>query len=404
MAHFELAVTVAATQEVVFAGLTDPTRMPRWLPITEAVEEVSGSLAEAGTTFVQKGAPGIRRPGGVVACDPPRQWHARLVGMGERVDLRFTLEDIDGATRLTLDADIKNSPPILGPLLDRLGAARIDRRMWRAAVENLKRELERDTVVPLVGAMYALRGGGHVRVGQVIDIDERCVHLRIFPGRWKTAPRSEAELHDRPRRPKDQFAIAPMQRTMRESVSLALRGSDALLADGGFGVGHMPLTLAEFDAAAAEPLDLPAPPVDVGGVRAWRERGGAAFGDARPPRVGAYFSVALQPMGVEAIGFGVVKLLHSQFRGAHVRVYSNVFLQRPAAIDEEALESRGLDLESLRGAEPPPSPTAPLAIGHLPVSHAAFAAWQPEFVEMALVDPEELLGYEEWKLAKGGFF
>ena len=29
---------------------------------------------------------------------------------------------------------------------------------------------------------------------------------------------------------------------------------------------------------------------------------------------------------------------------------------------------------------------------------------QTELVQTALVDPQELKGYEEWKLAKGGFF
>jgi hypothetical protein len=76
-------------------------------------------------------------------------------------------------------------------------------------------------------------------------------------------------------------------------------------------------------------------------------------------------------------------------------------VERPTQVDEASLERRrpvGGDADADR------PPTAPVAIGHVPLSHATFRAWKPEFVAMALVDPEELLGYEEWKLAKGGFF
>lgn len=45
-----------------------------------------------------------------------------------------------------------------------------------------------------------------------------------------------------------------------------------------------------------------------------------------------------------------------------------------------------------------------MAIGHMPLGHGAFRAWQPEFMRTALVDPDQLVGYEEWKLAKARFF
>jgi len=399
MGRFELTVTIAAGQETVFAALTDPDRMPRWLPFTEKIESVSGPLAEAGATFTQRGAPGIRRPAGVVSSEPPTSWHLRLAGFGERADLRFELSADGHSTRLHLEATVKNGPRVIGPLLDHLGANRLDRRVWRSGLDNLKAVLEREQIVVQIGAIYSLAGGGHVRVGQVLGTDDRCVHLRLFAGRWKARPASSDALSFEASKPKDHFAIRPLDRTVR-SATLAQRGSDAVLADGGFGLAHVPMTHDEFRHAEPAPVgeaDLPAG--SEARVAAWRQRGCAAFGDPHPPRTGAYYSVLLQAMGVEAIGFGIVKLLHSQFRGVHLSVYSNVLAERPVVLDEHALVRRPVDLGAISRAL-----SEPLAVHHVPLTHASFASWRPEFVAMALVDPEELLPFEEWKLAKGGFF
>ncbi len=129
-------------------------------------------------------------------------------------------------------------------------------------------------------------------------------------------------------------------------------------------------------------------------------RGGTAFGDAPSATVGGLFSVLLQALGPDALGFGVVKLMRQQVRGVHVRVYSNMYVERPLAIDETSLMSRPADLTG--PADAPPS--EPIAIGHIPLRHGTFAAWQPEFIATSLVDPDELIGYEQWKVAKGGFF
>lgn len=407
--QFEFEATIEADADDVFDVLTDPDRIPRWLPFTEAIESASGPLMAPGVTFIQRGAPGIRRPGRVVAIDRPRSLHLELKGGGEQVDLRLTLVARDGATHVSLDVTVRNAPPILGPFLDRLGATRLDRRLWRPALEALRRELEGSAVAPQAGETYALHGGGLVRIGRIIEVDARWVHLRLLAGTWTSVPSSAPELVVQPRVPKDQFDIRALDRRLRNVVSWTQRGSDAVLVDGGFGLPHLPLTHEAFRNAEPQRLDLDLPPIDdQPRVEAWRRRGGAALGDLVEPRPGAYYSVAVQAMGVDAIGFGVIKLLRTQFGGVHVRVYSNVFLERPTAVDELALETEAIDLERLMASESGEEQAGlavsrPVAIAHLPLKHATFSSWRPEFIEMSLVEPDELSGYAVWKRAKGGF-
>lgn len=401
MARFALETEIAADRQTVFATLTDPDLMPRWLIATEAIEDASGPLDVAGTTFVQKGAPGIRRPGATVASDPPGRWHLRLVGMGERVDAIFTLTSAGGSTRVALDLDVRNGPAIIGPALERLGAWRLDRRQWQWSLKHLKAEVERVRVPPTAGALFSLLGGGLVRVAQVLDVDDRCVHVRVLPGVAKARPVAVDDLGLDIRRPKDHLAIGPLAASIRSATAFTVTGSQALLADGGFGLAHMPMTHREFDHAAPQMIGAAELSPDAGlRPERWRGRGDAAFGDNPSPRAGAYFSVALQGMGLDAMGFGIAKLLHSQFRGVHVRTYSNVFVERPARVDEAGLESRPPDLGQTERGLPLVDPPA---VPHLALTHASFGNWKPEFIEMTLVDPKELLGYEEWRLAKGGF-
>ena len=400
MTRFAIQVDIPRERSSVFAALTDPGRIHRWFYGTAEITDLSGPLSVAGTTFVQRAIKGIERPGAVVAADPPRLWHVRLAGFGERADLQFELEDADEGTRLSLEADIRNGPAILGPVVDRV-TWRIDRRLWRRVLEQMREEMARDAIVPVVGGVYALDGGGRYRIGQVLEADDSHVHLELRPGLAKSRPTSAEGFEPEPRRLRDYLDLRPLEPTVRSTASLVHTGADSLLADGGVGLVHMPMRIGEFRNARPELLTvMPVPDDATTRVTTWRERRGAAFGETRPPLVGGLFSVPLQAMGIESVGFGVVKLLRQQIRGVHVRVYSNTFAERPRHVEDASLESHRVDPSSI--ADAPPS--EPLAIGHLPLSHTAFRAWQPEFIRSALVDPDELLGYAEWKLAKGGFF
>ncbi|MEJ7803930.1 MAG: SRPBCC domain-containing protein [Candidatus Limnocylindria bacterium] len=400
MTSFTIQVDVPRERSSVFAALTDPRRIHRWFYGTAEITDVSGPLSIAGTTFVQRAIKGIERPGAVIAADPPRLWHVRLAGFGERADLQFELDEAEGGTRLSLAADIRNGPAILGPVVDRL-TWRIDRRLWRRVLDQMQAEMARDAIVPVDGGVYVLDGGGRYRIGQVLDADDGHVHLELRPGVAKSRATSVEDVKLEHRRLKDYLDLRPLEPTVRSTASLVHTGADSLLADGGLGLVHMPMTISEFRNARPQLLAVtPVPNDATTRVTTWRHRKGAAFGEQRPPSVGGLFSVRLQAMGVESVGFGVVKLLRQQIRGVHVRVYSNTFAERPHQVEDASLESRAVDPSSIGDAPP----SEPLAIRHLPLSHAAFRAWQPEFIRSAVVDPDELLGYEEWKLAKGGFF
>jgi len=154
-----------------------------------------------------------------------------------------------------------------------------------------------------------------------------------------------------------------------------------LLADGGFGLPHLPVTLTALDSVAPSRLfDAGVAEEHLVPVSAWVTRNGRAFGEAPEPVIGAYLSVAL-----EEGGFGIMKLLRREELGVHVRLYGGVLDERPTAVDERWLGSVAPRFE------------------HMALTHPSLGRWRPEFLAMAMVEPDELIGYETWKRAKGGF-
>ncbi len=201
------------------------------------------------------------------------------------------------------------------------------------------------------------------------------VHLRLSSQRFKEIPDSVNVAELCLAQPKSYLDVRPMEPTLGSAVALARRGAPSLLADGGLGISHFPMTRSEFHDAEPRPIaKADVPPTLATAVADWRARGAKAFGEKPPPRVGALFMVPLQAIGVVQLGFGVV---------------------------EGLLEVRPPDVAAIRSGE---SSEELLAIGHLPLRHASFTEWHPKFVQTALVDPQELQGYEKWKLAKGRFF
>jgi carbon monoxide dehydrogenase subunit G len=392
----ELEVAIEAAPAAVFAAMTDPARMARWLPQTEAIEEASGPIGVTGATFVQRGAPGIRRPGGTVSADPPSSWHLRLAGYGERLDARFHLDPVADSTRLRLEARVNNGPAILAPIVNRLSFS-LDRRIWSGALDRLKAEVERAPAAIHVGSVYSLDSrAGIFRIAQLLAADERHAHLRLYDQRFKKRPERGDLAQLRLGRPDHYAEVQPLGPTLRGAIDS--RPNVAwLLADGGFGIAHMPVSREAFDDARPMPMfDAGVAVEHLAPITAWQSRAKRVFGEPPEPTVGAFISVLL-----EGHGFGIAKLLRSEFKGVHIRVYSNVFGERPQSVDEASIESRPPDLGGMMSRTPP---SEPFAIGHLPLSHRSFVRWQPVVVALALVDPDELLGYEEWSLAKGGFF
>jgi hypothetical protein len=92
---------------------------------------------------------------------------------------------------------------------------------------------------------------------------------------------------------------------------------------------------------------------------------------------------------------GVVKVLAVDRQGVHARLYVQRFEQRPCQVEVRELSTAPFG----QGHD------NPFSIGHMPLSHAAFAAWQPQTLARGeAVAEEELEGYRTWQEAKGGYF
>jgi hypothetical protein len=90
--------------------------------------------------------------------------------------------------------------------------------------------------------------------------------------------------------------------------------------------------------------------------------------------------------------YRVAKILALDDSAVHIRLYKNKYRSRPATVDESSLSLGTIHDNDGFG------------MGHLPLSRAAFANWQPAFLFQSSVTDEELEGYEMWKEGQGGVF
>jgi hypothetical protein len=99
---------------------------------------------------------------------------------------------------------------------------------------------------------------------------------------------------------------------------------------------------------------------------------------------GAYYSV------IDGGSFSIAKVLKLESEIVHVRIYQQLFQQRPGAIDPGALTLGTIhDIDRL-------------GIGHLPLRLATFIDHKPMLLTHAEVKPEELQGYNLWKETADG--
>jgi hypothetical protein len=91
-------------------------------------------------------------------------------------------------------------------------------------------------------------------------------------------------------------------------------------------------------------------------------------------------------------GYKVAKVLAVDSTVVHIRLYKNVFPERPRSVDVTTLT-----LGTIHDADG-------FGIGHLPVTARTFSSWLPVLITRTTVAQEELEGYEEWKKSKGGAF
>jgi hypothetical protein len=89
-------------------------------------------------------------------------------------------------------------------------------------------------------------------------------------------------------------------------------------------------------------------------------------------------------------GYQVAKVLAVDPGIVHIRLYKNVFPQRPSDIDLGTLVLGSIDDPDGFG------------MGHVPLKYETFAAWGPQYFRRVLVREDELDGYRMWKEASGG--
>ena len=116
--------------------------------------------------------------------------------------------------------------------------------------------------------------------------------------------------------------------------------------------------------------------------------------DAASAATPAHFEVGgLYSIEDGAGGYRIVKVIATDERFVHLRLYYNHFDARPIAV-----EPRKLRLGSMF---PPEAGEYRNSMSHMPVRAAELIAWQPELLDTRPVTAAELEPYQNW-LAEGG--
>ncbi len=151
---------------------------------------------------------------------------------------------------------------------------------------------------------------------------------------------------------------------------------------------HIALTRDAYGDARPEPVGAPieVSESEAAEVASWRRVDGPALG--REVDTGI---TTLMTVKADTDGYAAAKLVHVDRNAVHLRVYSDRWTIPPDDIDPWSLRLDRMD-------EPVPG------VGHIPLSHAAFAGWQPAFDRLVVIGPSELGGYRTWLESGGGVF
>ncbi len=114
--HPRFTARIEASRETIFDLIADMPNYGRWLPGSDGfggTTEVTPYPVRLGTTYLDAGPAG-QRPGSVIGYDPPRHiafHHTMLLKKGLLaanidVEIRYTLEPVEGATFVIRDLDL----------------------------------------------------------------------------------------------------------------------------------------------------------------------------------------------------------------------------------------------------------------------------------------------------------
>jgi uncharacterized protein YndB with AHSA1/START domain len=138
----QLTIAVDAPPEQVFATYTDPDLVPRWRPAIAGITDVSGPMAQVGTTFVTRyrGRTPKSRGQVVASRSPYRHTIAGRGAVAYKADVR--LAEAAGATELTFELEVHAPGGPLGRVAERLFIARKVERETREEFARLKALVE----------------------------------------------------------------------------------------------------------------------------------------------------------------------------------------------------------------------------------------------------------------------
>jgi uncharacterized protein YndB with AHSA1/START domain len=395
MSPYTAVVEVPAPLERTFAVFTNATRFSQWQALALWAFEQSGPLDQPGSSVRIDHGPGMKRTMTILDADPPHRLRYRQQGMGldDINDVRF--EAIGDGTRVTTSTELQVAGGPVGRLLERLGR-RSSRGEYQAELDRFASVVARPTSPPPAdGSLVTLDSGGGIRVGKVLgfDRDAEIVHLAILPG---TDRRRAVDLDaalDRETILRDPLSLRPLDVKMSGLTAKLVTGSPHLRLDGGVGVPHVAMTLDAYSDALPEPTGRS---VEVwtderSEVASWRAAGGPVLGRTADVEITPLLTIRVDPTDMD---YAAAKVLRADRSGVHLRIYADRWAVPPDHIDPWALAPGTTDTVA----------SGVLALGHIPLSHKAYASMEPKFDRLAMLGPRELEGYREWQEAQGGYF
>ena len=379
---------VEAPLERTFEVFTDATRFSQWQAAALGAFEQTGSLASPRSTVRIDHGPAMKRTMTILDAEPPFRLRYRQQGVGLDDTTVVTFEPDGGRTRVTMSSELRVAGGPIGRLFERLARSE-NRAEYQRELDRFAAVAARPRVEPgPAGSLVTADCGVGFRVLKILATDRDVVHVALLPG---VAPKRPADLEpylDGESRLDDPLGLRPLPLSVRSAASKIVNGQPALRLDGGIGVPHLALTPDAYSDARPEPVGAPVEvsESETAEVESWRRVEGPTIGREVDTR-----TTTLMTVKVNDDGYGAAKLLLADRKAVHLRVYSDRWDTPPDDIDPWALRLDRMD-------SPVPG------LGHIPLTHAAFATWQPAFDRLVMIGPSERGGYQTWLESGGGVF
>ena len=387
MGEYSAEAIVDAPIDRTFEVFTDAGRFPQWQAAALGTFEQTGPLTKPGSTVRIDHGPAMKRTMTILEAEPPHRLRYRQQGIGLDDTTVATFEPDGSRTRVTMSSELHVAGGPIGRVLERV-ARNQNRAEYQRELDRFAAVAARPGVEPgPPGSLVTADCGVGYRVLKILALDAVAVHVALLPGVAPRRPVDVLPYLDGESRLDNPLALRPLPLSVRQAASKIVTGQPVLRLDGGIGVPHLALTPDAYGDARPEPVGEP---IEVWEsermeIEGWRRLGGPVLGREVDTGVTTLMTVKADD------GYGFAKLLHVDRAAVHIRVYSDRWDIPPDDIDPWSLRLG-------RIAEPV------IGIGHVPLTRAAFAAWEPAFDRLVMLAPSELDGYRTWLKAAGGVF